>query len=314
MFEHRSFLRSRKSYADIAASNFVSVSALRTAVRQDSPKGLPFLYGLFSPHPSPAARVEFSTSPEVIIAPQPTYFMFFGYLCGLVHVLTDHYSKTLAMAFPVMNVSYSGSYLEILSGQRLKFIYATAITFSLLFPFVMAFGSLGIRACLNQILLSASFIKNFATFAFQGAIFIAFFLLGTAISPLISLRFRFTFGPGNTWTLANSWMDLAPSSFDLIIAVAIVAAYVTINLIFVWGLRGALHGPSRIRPGVLWRSSIIVLWIYGFVETAQFVMYALENIFAQPIISTSQWQEQVLICLFLIAPIIVCGGNRLVDF
>lgn len=306
-YEHRSFLRSREAYADISASNMVSAAALATAVQIHSGEKMPILFGAFSAHPSTKERLKITANPQAIIAPHPTYLIFFGYLCGITYVLINHYSQTLATAFPIMNVNYDQSYLEIVSAQRTKFIYSTGFTFVLLLPFVMAFGSLGARACLNQLISASSLIANLKAFAFQGALFATFFVVGVAINPLISLKLKFNFGLNNSWTLSNSWTDFVPGSFELIIACAMLVAYVLMNLVFVFGLWRVVHGPSKIRPGPFWRFSIIGLWIYGFVEATQLVMYTWEAIFNAPLIITSRRQQELIVFLILAAPIMICG-------
>lgn len=306
VLEHRSFLRSREFYADIAACNSISVAALASAVRQRSLGGSNVFYELFSAHPTPNARLEVSSNPGTVIVPRPTYIMFFGYVCGTVEALVVHYGETLATAFPSMHVTYTNNYLEIMATQKWQFIYATFFMFVLLLPFVIAFGSLGIRACLSQLLSSASLAKNVGTFVVQGILFISFFLVGSIINPWVSLRVKFNFGMGNDWTLMNSWTDFIPHSPDLIMAFAIFAAYLITNLVFVTGLRGAVRGSSPIRPEFLWRLSLIILWIYVYMEAIQFVGYILNIGVGTPLVAPPLWYQQLFICLLLIVPVAVC--------
>jgi hypothetical protein len=111
IFEHRSFLRSREHYADVAACNLTSISDL--AVALDEPLSSPktsFARALFRAHPPPSERLDVALNSLLLVRPHAGYFAFFGYLCGMIYVILDRLTAGLAAAFSYAYSDASGTW------------------------------------------------------------------------------------------------------------------------------------------------------------------------------------------------------------
>ena len=308
--EYRSFLRSREHYADVLATGIISTADLATAVGKARQKSFSILSNLYAAHPSPTARVATAKHPELMVQPRLIYLFYIGFVCGVVRALAYFYWAVVARAFPSIDTSTiyqtHKTYSEMISdpSARVLFFAQIAFFFLLVFPFVAAAGSLGLRACLGELLKRSSFTRAIYNLGLQSLIFFAAFVIGAIVNPVAATLLHFQFQQNGAWTIDSPWTVLFSSSV-FVDGALYSLGYLLTNLLFLFGLRPVLFGKRESRLPSVWWILIILLWLYVYLLVVQEVLLAY-TVTLDPTPIITQHFEQLLMGGVLAVTIGIC--------
>jgi hypothetical protein len=309
--EYRSFLRSREYYADVLATGMTSIANLATAVGNSRGNALAFREVLAA-HPSPSSRLEIATHPERLVQPRLPYFSFIGFVCGVVQTGVVFSWGLFARAFPSIDTSIiyqtHKTYYDMVNDPAVRALFAlqTGFYLVLVFPFVAALGSLGVRACLGELLSRSLYITAARNLGLQSIVFFCSFAFGTFLNPFALQYVRFQFQQTGSWTIDIDWGNLI-SVFNISTGAMYSIAYFLTTLLFMSGIRASLFGRREVVPPTIWRIFIILLWTYVYLLLVEMVWVAFDAAF-NPAPAIPQHFLLVLMMAVLSCAVGLCWG------